>query len=373
MPRKRQNTPDWLPKYTIPVRGWYVYRPYIGIENGKAKFGPEKRIAKIGCSAEEFYKVFDTLQPKETFTIQWLLEEYNTSKKFRKNLAIQTQKGYEGYKTVICRQEVKFKYGAIKTFGELALDSMTTPKIQRYIESYSSEVSANRHIQYLSAAWSWAIRRYEGIPPNPCIGIEFNREQARPRYIEDWEYAVVYLCAQSMRNPMFAPAMEIAYICRARRGEVFRLDERNMKKDGIFLERSKGSMNEITLWSPALKEAVADARRIYPRAPVPMKGRKILHDRAGLPYTKNALDSAWQRVMKKAKTLGAELEGALLEDALSAGIPIKDNMVRIQEHFTFHDIKAKGVTDHDKGESGHLTEKMKAVYQRKPRRVDPTV
>lgn len=372
MPRKRQNTPDWLPKYTIPVRGWYVYRPYIGSKNGKPTFGPEKRITKIGCTPQEFFKVFEALQPKESHTIGWLLEEYNKSKKFRK-LAIDTQRGYIGYKTVICRQEIVFKNGNKTTFGELSLESMSTPKIQRYIDSYAGEKSANRHIQYLSAAWNWARRRYEGMPFNPCAGVELNEETARERYIEDWEYAVVYLCAQSMRNPYFAPAMEFAYLCRARRGEIFNLDESNIKNDGIFLERSKGSMNEITLWSPALKQALEDVRLIYPKAPTPIKGRKLLHDKAGLPYTKNALDSAWQRIMKKAKTTGAELKGVLLEGAIDAGIKPVNSFIKIKESFTFHDIKAKGVTDHEKGESGHLTSKMKAVYQRKPKRVEATI
>ena len=65
---------------------------------------------------------------------------------------------------------------------------------------------------------------------------------------------------------------------------------------------------------------------------------------------------------KKSKTVGAELNGALLEDAINIGIKPINNHIRISEHFTFHDIKAKGVTDHKRNESGHLTEKMKAVF-----------
>lgn len=45
---------------------------------------------------------------------------------------------------------------------------------------------------------------------------------------------------------------------------------------------------------------------------------------------------------------------------------------RLKERFTFHDIKAKGVTDHDKKASGHKTKKMQAVYDRKPGVVAPT-
>lgn len=39
---------------------------------------------------------------------------------------------------------------------------------------------------------------------------------------------------------------------------------------------------------------------------------------------------------------------------------------------TFHDIKAKGVTDHVNHHSGHLSAKIKAVYNRKPKLVKAT-
>lgn len=43
-----------------------------------------------------------------------------------------------------------------------------------------------------------------------------------------------------------------------------------------------------------------------------------------------------------------------------------------KERFTFHDIKAKGVTDHELKASGHRTKKMLEVYDRKPAMVPST-
>ena len=40
--------------------------------------------------------------------------------------------------------------------------------------------------------------------------------------------------------------------------------------------------------------------------------------------------------------------------------------------FTFHDIKAKGVSDHDLNENGHKSEKAKDVYMRKTKEVKAT-
>lgn len=42
------------------------------------------------------------------------------------------------------------------------------------------------------------------------------------------------------------------------------------------------------------------------------------------------------------------------------------------QHFTFHDLKAKGVTDHPQKEGGHKSAKMRAVYDRENRLEAPT-
>ena len=72
------------------------------------------------------------------------------------------------------------------------------------------------------------------------------------------------------------------------------------------------------------------------------------------------------------KTIGAELPPELLEEARAMNAKIIGNRVWIAGGFTFHDIKAKGVTDHEQHESGHLTAKMKAIYNRKPKEVKAT-
>ena len=77
----------------------------------------------------------------------------------------------------------------------------------------------------------------------------------------------------------------------------------------------------------------------------------LLHNRQGQKVRKRAFSSAWQIVMKKA--------------VREAGI----------RSFTFHDIKAKGVSDFegDKAKaSGYKSLRMVAVYDRKIETVDPT-
>ena len=74
----------------------------------------------------------------------------------------------------------------------------------------------------------------------------------------------------------------------------------------------------------------------------------LIHDKNGLPITYAAFKDAWQRLMKKALANG------------------------LKERFNFHDIKAKGVSDHKHKHSGHKSAAMKAVYDRKLDKVEGT-
>lgn len=77
----------------------------------------------------------------------------------------------------------------------------------------------------------------------------------------------------------------------------------------------------------------------------------IIHDDHGQPIIESTFDSAWQRLMVKASHLG------------------------LKERFTFHDLKAKGVSDFvgDKQRAaGHRTARMADVYDRKVERIKAT-
>ena len=51
---------------------------------------------------------------------------------------------------------------------------------------------------------------------------------------------------------------------------------------------------------------------------------------------------------------------------------VADGVVKKGDMFTFHDLKARGVTDHPKKHSGHKSKKMQAVYDRLPDLVEST-
>lgn len=116
-------------------------------------------------------------------------------------------------------------------------------------------------------------------------------------------------------------------------------------------------MQNATGLSPRLQAAIDAAKAIYPSAPAPIDGAFLLHDAKGLKVQKNRFDSAWQRVMEKAVTVGIEIDGQQL---------------KLEEAFTFHDLKAKGTTDHTEQWAGHKSEKARMVYIRKLREIDAT-
>ena len=90
------------------------------------------------------------------------------------------------------------------------------------------------------------------------------------------------------------------------------------------------------------------AKTLNPNAPVPIKGGPyLLHDKKGLTIQKNAFDTAWQRLMKKHVEQGGE-------------------------RFTFHDLKAAGITRHKSNHGGHRSEKMRKVYVRDLPKIEAT-
>lgn len=335
-----------LPPNVYKDRSRYAYKPYLGRENGKRVYGRPIRLCGLDASIAQVWAEYEKVVKDDQGTLKWLLAQYHDSQQFRR-LAKATREGYESYRGVICRQELK----SGGTFGDVPLKAITRRTIRRYLDKYPHPISANRHIQYLKAAWNWGLQRYETVPdPNPCLGVDMNEETPRPRYVTHEEYRLVRDIALGMRVPYFAHAMELAYLCRARRAEVFGLRHEDLTGEGIMLRRSKGSRGEITLWNPRLRAAVEGCKSIYPNAPTPITGKLLIHNKSGGPMSKNALDSAWQRIMAKAMDTAADQH--------------------LSESFTFHDLKAAGCTDHDdQNAGGHKSKKMIAVYDRLPRKV----
>ncbi len=343
MGRKRRRINENLPKYVYRKRDGYIFRPYLGTEDGKAVFGKDLYLCGKDASSAKVWAAFEQATGVKTNTLRWLLKQYHASHEFQK-LAPRTQKDYNGFQEKLLNRPLKD--GAL--FGDAPFNDIDMFTIRQYLKTYRDKndrlapVAANRHIQYLKAGWNVVLQICQNVPANPCMGVTLNSEEARTRLVTPAEYGA----AHGLATGYLAIMMELAYLCRARRGEITALRRSDETEDGLRLVRSKGSEGEITAWSPRLRAAVDAAKAWNPGAPSPIGGGYLLHDKAGQPIKKNAFDSAWRRLMDKVTAAGVD-------------------------PFTFHDLKAMGYSSMDKQFAGHRSAKMHKTYNRKLQIVEP--
>lgn len=329
--RRRQNSP--LPKYVQRRSYGVIYTPYLG----KGKKGKPINLGPSDMSVREVWDAFEreTAQPKDT--LKWLLSEYHASDRF-KSRSPRTQKDYEAYREKL----TAYPMANGKPFGTAQLSKIKRTSIQKYLDKHPSPIMANRQIQFLKAAWNWALNRYEHVPENPCVGVELNKQEARTRYVTQAEYAAFKETVGGY-IPVF---MELGYLLRARWSEVQQLTTNDLLDEGVRVTRSKGSRSEITAWTPRLRAAVDACRQYHAEAPTPVTGAFLIHDKRGKAIKQNSFQTAWGRAMRAWVAKG-------------------------NERFTYHDLKAAGYSDQEVPDAGHKSPKMDAVYGRKLRVVEP--
>jgi integrase len=193
-------------------------------------------------------------------------------------------------------------------------------------------VQGNRQISYLKSAWNWGEERYD-IPGNPCLGVKPNKERPRDRYVSHLEYEK----ALSLAPEWLQIAMGLAYWCRARRAEVLAMTYEDVTEDGLIVNRLKNSMSEITV-SEQVADLVVRSRSLSEGS------NHLVRNTRGKPVREAGFNSAWRRL------------------AVRMG----------DDHFHFHDLKAKGISDMKNEQwAGHKTKKALAVYQRRMCKVYP--
>ena len=306
-----------LPPYVSVDKYGYKLKRYEGRVHGKIKWGKTTIIAPAEAPMSEVWRAYEEAVGDTRQTVGWLLRQFIDSEQFS-GLAEKTQ---HDYRKAIDRL-VNAPVGN-ERFGSVALHRVDKRSIRSYLDTYEAPVAANRHIAILKSAWNWCLERYQ-IPDNPCIGVKLNREAPRQRYVTDDEYEVALRMAPAPIQQM----MELAYLLRARLSEVLNLTIHDVSDTHVRLIRLKGSEGELTMLSDRLRSVLSDVRA----------DPYICHR-----YTESAFRSAWRRLQAK-----------------------------LENPFTFHDLKSKGVSDHATNHSGHRSASMRKVYVRKLQEVPPT-
>lgn len=311
-----------LPKYVFRARSAFWYKPWLGRVEGKQKWGKTIRLADDTVPMSELWSIYEGLGQAEKDTVRWMMDLYLGSSQFER-LKPKTKKDYLAAVEKICSKPV-----GSKTFGESRLNRVTKRTIRDYLDTYPHPVAANRHIAVLKSAWSWCEERHD-IPENPCKSVKLNREEPRQRYVSDDDYETVL----RMAPPPIQQMMELAYLLRGRLSEVLAIRAEHIHDDYLEFHRLKGSEGELCELSDRLRAALSDVRG----------GEYVCHQ-----YSESGFRSAWRR-----------LQGGMRK----AGI----------EPFPFHDLKARGVSDHVDNFAGHRSPNMKKVYVRKLQRVPATM
>ncbi len=141
--------------------------------------------------------------------------------------------------------------------------------------------------------------------------------------------------------------MELAYLCLARQADILSLTYSQLSNDGIFIKQGKTGIAQIKAWTDRLHAAIELSHTL------PLdKGISsiyVLHQQSGSGYTRDGFNSRWRKAKEEAKI----------------------KFPHLNFDFTFHDLKAKGVSDLDgslsekQTISGHKNISQTARYDRK--------
>lgn len=363
--KHNQNIPSHIDQSGIPKGVYYDHR------NGgswyhlyKDETGRQRRqnIADAYARLSDLHKIIEEIQGVDRGTLSWLCAEFHLSPQFNK-LSLNSKEDYKYSRDVVLMMPTKIKN---KNFGDLSINKLSAPLIQRLIDKVAKThpSKAAHALRYLRRVFRWGhVRGYCAV--EPVLGLEAPQERKRRRLPSEETYKKLLNYAvergklprgtQGACPEYLSVVMEIAYLCRLRGIEVVTLTDKNMTEEGLLSNRRKGSRDNITAWTPRLRDvcqkaiairaAIWDKRR-YP-IPADLARRPLIVSCSGAPLSKSGFDTAWQRFIKMA---------------------IAEHIVEVSERFALHDLKRKGITDTpgnraDKQQaSGHKSASMMDTY-----------
>lgn len=310
MGRKRKNPADnWMPKRVKRGRSAFEF---ITPDNKTI------RLCDFSCTQAEVWVAYEKLidDQKNEATLTALFNSFFISADFT-NLSPETQKDYRKYSGKL-----------LPVFGKMQPDNIKPEHIRKYMDKRGtkSPTQANREKTLLSRVFGWGYERGM-VKSNPCKGVRQFKEQARDRYITDDEYNALY----SVSPVIVRIAMEIAYLCAARQADVLALTYSQLTEDGIYIKQGKTGVAQIKAWTERLHAAINLSNTLPLDSGI--SSIYVLHQSRGSGYTRDGFNSRW----RKAKEAAAK------------------KFPHLNFNFTFHDLKAKGISDLD----GPLSEKQK--------------
>lgn len=232
-------------------------------------------------------------------------------------------------------------------FGKTLVLEVRPMHIAKYLDirGIKAPIRANREISLLSHIFSYAMR-WGQTDRNPCLGVAKHPEKGRDRYIRDQEFEGV----KNLAGELIAIVMDFAYITAMRKGDILKLRLDQITDEGIWIKQSKTGSKQLYEWTEGLINVVTRAKDLKR----PTRGLYLFCTRQGQPYADSGFKAMWNRVQIKWAETGGH-------------------------RFTFHDIRAKALTDAKRlgldaqSLAGHATSSMTEHYikQREFKRILP--
>jgi integrase len=314
---------SWLPpRVYISPHGAYTYHP---------KTGGSKVIAAKDSSRQEVLLAYESLFTDDC-TVSHLWEQYSHSDRYTR-LKPSTQRDYEGAWRAL-----------LPVFGKVDGSALKPVHVRKYMDLRSSKKRANTERILLMNILAWGLE-YNYLDSNPVKDVKPFLMKPRDRYITDVEYKEFY----TQSSPVLQIFMEIAYICGARGQDIRTLRISDITDDGLLIVQAKTGKKQVKLWNDRLREVVDKAIELRAE-----RISKLAHDSVfliittkGHAYSADGLKTTWAKARAKfAKETDSE-----------------------KMNWTFHDLKAKGISDFDGDKqefSGHKSRLMMERYNRSP-------
>jgi site-specific recombinase XerD len=358
--RSRSTTalPHNIQREKLPTGVWYNksgsgcwMMDYKDIAAGKWR---SKKIAGGSATLAEIWQAHAAnQQDKQTaLTFRALSLDFQQSIDWR-DLSPLTRKDY-----LNCHKQIVNTKASDELFGDIEIIHWSVGTVRKYrdFRAEKSRSRANKELAYIKRLFSWAYV-YEKVKFNPAKGVPKLTIDPRQHYAEDEHFAFLLQVAKDASGYWYLPyAMEIAYLCRMRLCEVLDLTEANARTEGLLIKRRKGSRDNIVAWTDHLLELwhsiirIRDSILAKRHQPLPQSRPIFISKRTGDLIAPSTLETAKKRIDALAKAKAEEL-----------GIDYT--------HFTFHDLKRKGVTDTEGNKqeaSGHRSAAMLNIYDVKP-------
>lgn len=349
---------------------WWIYAPHP--EGGRKL---RKTIATETAVLSELHALVEVRTGPAKGTVTAVCEAFHDSTEYRE-LSVGSRKNYRLQRAFILALPTKLGV----PFGQLQVDRLTPPVFQRLVETIAKgdattpahPTKANHLARYLRRTFAWGVRHGE-CKTNPAEGVRLAKERRRTNMPETQAFTALLAFARDRGQrtahtegsvaPYLAPVMELAYGARLRGIEACTLTDAHALPEGIRSNRRKGSLDNITRWTPRLRaawDALAAQREVAiarTRKPVPMRAdqRALVVSQSGDPLRKSSFDSAWQRLIREA---------------------IKAGAITPAQRFSLHGLKHRGVTDTKgtraakKDASGHKSDAAFGVYDHELQVVD---